>query len=296
MARRAAALVQDGSAVGLGTGRAASAFLAALAERARRGLEVRCVATSRAIEAAARDLGLPLVSLDEVGELDLDVDGADEVDPALDLVKGHGGALVRERIVATASRRLVILAGTEKLVATLGARGRLPVEVVPFGWPLRARRLSGLGCPSRRRMGAGAPFITDNGNNILDCTVEPNRRSGRTPAEDQRHPRSGGDRALPGDGRYRLHRGCARERDGAPAGLTGKPGRSRPARGTPRAAVRRIAVSPGRRASTGPGRRPSLPGARLVPFSRPRARPPRGRLVGVEGSNGRRCRRQALAR
>jgi len=173
MARRAAELVQDGSAVGLGTGRAASAFLGALAERARRGLRVRCVATSRTIEAAARDLGLSLVSLDEVRELDLDVDGADEIDPALDLIKGYGGALVRERIVAEASRRLVILAGTEKLVANLGARGLLPVEVVPFGWAPCARRLIALGCPPRRRMDAEAPFVTDNGNNILDCTVEP---------------------------------------------------------------------------------------------------------------------------
>jgi len=173
MARRAAELVQDGSAVGLGTGHAASAFLVALADRVRRGLQVRCVATSRATEAAARELGLPLVSLEEVGELDLDVDGADEIDPALDLVKGYGGALVRERIVAAASRRLVILAGTEKLVPTLGARGVLPVEVVPFGWAFCARRLGELGHPSRRRMEGGAPLVTDNGNHILDCAVEP---------------------------------------------------------------------------------------------------------------------------
>ena len=162
MARRAAELVQDGSAVGLGTGHAASAFLVALADRVRRGLQVRCVATSRATEAAARELGLPLVSLEEVGELDLDVDGADEIDPALDLVKGYGGALVRERIVAA-----------EKLVPTLGARGLLPVEVVPFGWAFCARRLGELGHPSRRRMEGGAPLVTDNGNHILDCAVEP---------------------------------------------------------------------------------------------------------------------------
>jgi ribose 5-phosphate isomerase A len=173
MARRAADLVQDGDVVGLGTGHAAEAFLAALADRVRRGLAVRCVATSRATEAAARALGIPLVSLEDVGELDLDVDGADEIDPALDLVKGYGGALVRERIVAAASRRLVILAGPEKLVATLGARGVLAVEVVPFGWALCARRLDGLGHPSRRRMEGGVPFVTDNGNLILDCAVGP---------------------------------------------------------------------------------------------------------------------------
>ena len=173
MARRAAELVQGGSAVGLGTGHAASAFLVALADRVRRGLEVRCVATSRATESAARDLGIPLVTLEEVGELDLDVDGADEIDPALDLVKGYGGALVRERIVAATSRCLVILAGTDKLVEVLGTRGVLPVEVVPFGWALSARRLGELGCLPRRRMAGAAPFVTDNGNNILDCAVEP---------------------------------------------------------------------------------------------------------------------------
>jgi ribose 5-phosphate isomerase A len=173
MARRAAELVHDGNAVGLGTGHAASAFLVALADRVRRGLQVRCVATSRATEAAARELGLQLVSLEEVGELDLDVDGADEIDPALDLVKGYGGALVRERIVAAASRRLVILAGAEKLVPTLGSRGVLPVEVVAFGWAFCARRLGELGYPSRRRMEGGAPLVTDNGNHILDCAVEP---------------------------------------------------------------------------------------------------------------------------
>jgi len=173
MAERAAELVQEGSAVGLGTGHAASAFLGALADRVRRGLAVRCVATSVATESAARDLGLTLVSLEEVGELDLDVDGADEVDPVLDLVKGYGGALVRERIVAAASRRLVILAGPEKLVARLGERGVLPVEVVPFGAAWCARRLAELGLPSRPPMKEGATFVTDNGNAILDCAVEP---------------------------------------------------------------------------------------------------------------------------
>jgi ribose 5-phosphate isomerase A len=173
MAQRAAELVQPGMAVGLGTGHAASAFLVALADRVRRGLDVRCVATSAATESAARDLGLPLVSLEEVEGLDLDVDGADEIDPALDLVKGYGGALVRERIVAAASRRLVILAGAEKLVARLGERGVLPVEVVPFGWAWCSRRLAELGCPSRRRVKGGATFITDNGNTILDCDVAP---------------------------------------------------------------------------------------------------------------------------
>ena len=173
MARRAMELVRDGSVLGLGTGHAAGAFVRVLAESVRAGLRIRCVPTSRATEAAARDAGVPLVSLEEAGELDLAFDGADEVAPGLDLIKGYGGALVRERIVAAAARQLVILAEPAKLVRALGERGMLPVEVVPFGWAFCARRLEGL-CihPSLRRVG-GAPFITDNGNYILDCSLGP---------------------------------------------------------------------------------------------------------------------------
>ncbi len=173
MARRALELVPGDSTLGLGTGRAASAFVCALAERVRAGLRVRCVPSSAATEGLARELGIPLVSLEEAGELDLDVDGADEIDPALDLVKGYGGALVREEIVAASSRRLVVLAEPAKLVPVLGTRGRLPVEVVTFGWPRCAAKLAELGCRPRRRAGDGGPFLTDNGNFILDCGVEP---------------------------------------------------------------------------------------------------------------------------
>lgn len=173
MARRAMELVHDGCLLGLGTGRAAAAFLTVLAEAVRAGLQVRCVPTSRVTESAARDLGVPLASLEEVGELHLAVDGADEVDPGLDLMKGYGGALVRERIVAAAARRLVILAQPAKLVGALGERGVLPVEVVTFGWAFCARRLEELGCRARRRMVGSAPFVTDNGNYILDCGVGP---------------------------------------------------------------------------------------------------------------------------
>ncbi len=173
MARRALEFVRTGSVLGLGTGRAATAFLRALAGRVRQGLQVRCVATSRATEAAARELGVPLVSLEEAGVLELAVDGADEVDPALDLVKGHGGALVRERIVAAASRRFVVLVESEKLVPVLGARGVLPVEVIPFGWSFCAARLAGLGCRPTRRLDGETPFVSDNGNHVLDCAVEP---------------------------------------------------------------------------------------------------------------------------
>jgi ribose 5-phosphate isomerase A len=128
------------------------------------------VPTSRATAALATSLGL-VVSDRLVDPIDVTVDGADEVDPRLDLIKGYGGALTRERIVAAASRRQVILVTPEKLVPRLGTRGRLPVEIVPFAEPLCQRRLRALGCDPRRRETAGAPFVTDNGNWILDCGI-----------------------------------------------------------------------------------------------------------------------------
>ena len=113
--------------------------------------------------------GIPLVSLDDVESIDVTVDGADEVDPNLDLIKGLGGALVREKIVASASRRLVIVVGAEKLVSALGEHGVLPVEVVPFGLAWCGRRLAHLGYPATPRQTDGKLFVTDNGNYILDC-------------------------------------------------------------------------------------------------------------------------------
>jgi ribose 5-phosphate isomerase A len=172
LAAGALAHVQHGMRVGLGSGRAASAFVRALGARVRDGLQVRGVPTSEGVARLARELGVPLCGLDE-GIVDLTVDGADEVDPRLDLIKGYGGALVRERIVAAASRRVVILVGREKLVPVLGARGRLPVEVIPFGAPLALRELADLGCRPALRVVDGRPFVTDNGNWIVDCGVRP---------------------------------------------------------------------------------------------------------------------------
>ncbi len=162
------------SLVGLGSGRASRAFVVGLAERLRRvALRVRGVPTSEETAALARDVGLPLVSLAEVGTLDLTVDGADEVDPELNLIKGYGRALVREKIVAASSRRLVILVGQEKLVPRLGTRGKLPVEVVPFALSLCEKGLGELGCqPTLWREGSHT-LSTDNGNYILDCVVGP---------------------------------------------------------------------------------------------------------------------------
>jgi ribose 5-phosphate isomerase A len=171
---RALELVPDGAVIGLGSGRAAWAFVRLLGERVRAGrLGVRGVPTSEETARIATEHGVPLAGLDEAGELALTVDGADEVDPDLDLIKGYGRALVREKVVAASSRRLVILAGEEKLVPRLGARGRLPVEVVPFAVPLCRRRLAGLGLRPALWEQDGRPGATDNGNHILDCATDP---------------------------------------------------------------------------------------------------------------------------
>jgi ribose 5-phosphate isomerase A len=170
-AERALALVLDGMVVGLGTGRAATAFIIALGDRVNDGLQIRGVPTSQASADLAWHLGIPLTTLDEVSGLDIAVDGADEVDPRCNLIKGYGGALVREKIVAAASRQLIVLVGAEKLVPTLGARGKLPVEVVPFGLATCRRRLQMLGLTSDVRYSDKGPFVTDNGNHILDCRV-----------------------------------------------------------------------------------------------------------------------------
>jgi len=165
----ALAEVKPGHVVGLGTGQAATAFIHALGAAVKNGLRVTGVPTSEASASLARTLGIPLVA--EPVALDVAVDGADEVDPKLDLVKGYGGALVREKIVAAAARRFIVLVGAEKLVPMLGGRGRLPVEVVTFAVPFCQRRLTELGLSPTVRTKNGAPTVTDNGNLILDCAV-----------------------------------------------------------------------------------------------------------------------------
>ena len=175
IATRAIEFVKDGDVVGMGTGRAATAFIHALGSAVKSGLRVRGVPTSQVTAVLATQLGIPLATLDEVGQIDVTFDGADEVDPHLDLIKGYGGAMVREKIVAGSSRRLIILVGAEKLVPVLGSRGILPVEIVPFGLPLCQRRLTTLGCRPTVRLVDGQPFVTDNGNQILDCGISPIR-------------------------------------------------------------------------------------------------------------------------
>jgi ribose 5-phosphate isomerase A len=171
LAIHALGLIRDGDVVGLGSGRAASVFVRALADRVRGGLRVRGVPTSEETARLAGDLGIDLVGLE--AEIALTVDGADEVDGKLNLIKGYGGALVRERIVAAASRRQVILITSDKLVEVLGARGPLPVEVLPFAVPLCRRRLENLELKPTLRMHEERPFVTDNFNVIFDCAVGP---------------------------------------------------------------------------------------------------------------------------
>jgi ribose 5-phosphate isomerase A len=170
IADEALALIRPGTVIGLGTGRAATEFVKALGDRVRDGLQITGVPTSVATADLAQKLKIPLTTLELAAELEITFDGADEVDPNLDLIKGLGGALLREKIVAASSRRLVILVGPGKEVPALGTgeRHTLPVEVVPFGLPLVLRRVAALGYPAAPRIKDGALFVTDNGNYTLD--------------------------------------------------------------------------------------------------------------------------------
>lgn len=172
-ARHAATLVQDGMMIGLGTGSTAFVLLEALGDRARQGLRFTGIPTSEATAGHARQLGIPLASLDDGARPDMTIDGADEVDPQLNLIKGFGGALLREKIVATAARKLVIIVDQSKLVGRLGSRNTVPVEVVSFGWVPTGAALRALGGTVERRMAGDGPFVTDSGNYLLDCHFGP---------------------------------------------------------------------------------------------------------------------------
>jgi ribose 5-phosphate isomerase A len=188
-ARHALGFVSEGQTLGLGSGRAAAAFVEALGERVRAGLRVRGVPTSIATAELAQRVGVPLVTLEEAGELDVAFDGADEVDPRLDCIKGYGGALVREMIVAASARRFVVLVGAEKMVSSLGEHGKIPVEIVPYALPLARRRLAALGLePVVRTARDGSSYLTDNGNWILDCGTRPIADASRLEREIRRLP------------------------------------------------------------------------------------------------------------
>ena len=171
-AEAAVAEVRDGMAVGLGTGSTAAIAVELLGARVRDGLQIVGIPTSERTADQARALGIPLGTLAEHPSLDLTIDGADEVHTGtLDLIKGRGGALRREKIVAAASRRMVVVVDEGKLVAQLG-RVPLPVEVAAFGWEATARHLQAAGAEPSLRMAASEPYRTDGGNVILDCTLD----------------------------------------------------------------------------------------------------------------------------
>jgi len=168
-------LVESGMIVGLGTGSTASFAIEALGRRVQDGLRIIGIPTSERTARQARGLGIPISSLAEHAELDLTIDGADEIQRGtLDLIKGHGGALLREKVVASAGRRLIIIADETKIVDQLGTRFAVPVEVVPFGWQAAERKLQRLGAHTALRNGPDdKPFVTDGGNFIVDCSFSP---------------------------------------------------------------------------------------------------------------------------
>ena len=167
-AHKALELVQDGMLVGLGSGSTARYFTEGLGRLVAEGMKVRGVPTSRATAELAAELGIPIVT-ELVGQIDLTVDGVDEVDPALNLIKGRGGALSREKLVAAASKRFVVVVDESKQVKQLGV-GVLPVEVLAFLWRSTAERLTALGVSLVVRGGEEVPYVTDNGNLILDLS------------------------------------------------------------------------------------------------------------------------------
>jgi ribose 5-phosphate isomerase A len=174
-ALRAVEYVRDGMAVGLGTGSTAEPAVRELGRRVREeGLKIRGVPTSKKTERLAREVGIPLTTLDECSRLDLTIDGADEVLlPSLDGIKGMGGALLYEKIVALATEEEIFVVDESKIVRQLGTHSPLPVEVVQFGWTLTRDRVESLGCRAVRRGDTdGRPFVTDAGNYLLECTFE----------------------------------------------------------------------------------------------------------------------------
>jgi ribose 5-phosphate isomerase A len=161
--------VRDGMLVGLGTGTTAAHAIRSLGERCARGLSIRAVATSDASAHLARACGITIVDFAEVSRVDLTIDGADEIDPALRAIKGAGGAMLREKIVATASDRMIVIADGSKRVDRLGARAAVPVEILPFA---RSAVLATLGQAAVLRIADGTPYRTDSGNMIADCRFE----------------------------------------------------------------------------------------------------------------------------
>ena len=214
-AERALEYVESGMRLGLGTGSTAAKFVDLLGKKVSGGLDVVCVATSQATQAQAEALGIRMSTLDEMPFLDLTIDGADEVDGDLRLIKGGGGALLREKIVATASGRMVVIADVSKKVETLGAFP-LPLEVVPFGLTATRNMITALaadaGCEgeiSVRTLSGGKPFLTDSGNLILECHFGAHRGAGGIGRGPEAHPRCRRERLV-----HRHCRSCRHRRRG----------------------------------------------------------------------------------
>ena len=170
-ARKAVEYIQDGHILGLGTGSTVHHFLTALGERIQNGLRVRGVPTSQATATYATQFGIPLLGNDEPWDIDVAIDGADQVDPQLNLIKGGGGALLREKIVARAAKKFIVIVDQAKHRTHLGLPFPLPVEILSFGWRTTQRHLEKMGWPAPRRELKGQPFMTDNGNYIVDVQI-----------------------------------------------------------------------------------------------------------------------------
>jgi ribose 5-phosphate isomerase A len=171
-AEKAVTFLDDGMTIGLGTGSTAYWAIEKIGEKVNKeGWKIKAIATSVRSEEQARGLGIPIVSFSSVRAIDVTIDGADEVDGCLQLIKGGGGALLREKIVATNSRQMIVVADESKWVKTLG-KFPLPVEVIHFGWERTTEKLQLLGCLAHRRMSGSEPYLTDNGNFIVDCAFE----------------------------------------------------------------------------------------------------------------------------
>ena len=170
-ALKAIEYIQEGQILGLGTGSTVHHFLTALGKRVQDGLHVRGVPTSQATATYATQLGIPLLDSNEPWDIDVAIDGADQVDPKLNLIKGGGGALLREKIVARAARQFIVIVDEAKQRPHLGLPFPLPVEILSFGWRTTQRHLEKMGWPAPRREQAGQPFLTDNGHYIVDIQI-----------------------------------------------------------------------------------------------------------------------------